>query len=87
MRRVIIDCHKKEEIWRDLTAQEEAARLAEIQLAIVEKGEQDKRTNKAQLIKALAELREMKQNRGVFSDADIDEKQSEVDALKNRLGG
>lgn len=85
MRRLIIDCGKKEEVWRDLTAQEEAVRLAEIEQAKTERRGEERKTAKAQLIKSLAELREMKLNITVFDAQDIATKQNEVDELKNRL--
>jgi hypothetical protein len=85
MQRLIIDCAKKEEVWQDLTAQEEAARLTESQVAIDNEIAEGKKRSKTQLIKALMELREMRQNRDVFTDVDIGEKQAEIDELKTKV--
>lgn len=82
MLKVIIDCQYAKAEYVELTTEEEAARLAEIAAAL-EQGMKDKiKRDKRQLITALAELREMKQNKDVFTDADIAEKQAEVDALR-----
>ena len=85
MRRLIIDCQKKEENWQELTPSEEVERLAETERAKAEKRAEDRKTAKAQLIKALAELREMKLNVAIFDIQDITAKQNEVDGLKDRL--
>ena len=85
MRRLIIDCQKKEETWQELTSQEEVERLVETERAKAEKRAEDRKTAKAQLVRALAELREMKLNVAIFDIQDITAKQSEVDRLKDKL--
>lgn len=83
MRRLIIDCEKKEEIWRDLTPQEEAARLAEIQAIELELDKQKVKDKRKAFLRVSLELREMRQNRDVFSDAEIAERQGELDSLRD----
>lgn len=82
MKKLVVDCLYGKTEYIDLTPEEEAIRLAEIQAAL-EQVEKDKvKQGKRQLITALAELREMKQNKDVFTDEDIAEKEAEADALK-----
>lgn len=82
MRRLIIDCEKKQEIWRDLTPQEEAARLAEIEAMQLELERQRVEGRRKAFLRTSLELREMRQNRDVFSDVEIAEKQAELDGLR-----
>ena len=82
MRRLIIDCSKKEEVWQDLTPQEESVRVAEIQAAQLELDRQKVKDKRKAFLRASTELREMRQNRDVFSDAEIAEKQAELDGLR-----
>lgn len=85
MQKLIVDCSGGRIEYVELTTEEEAARLAEIAAAL-EQGTKDKlKRDKHQLVTALTELREMKQNKDVFTDADIAEKEAEVDALKGSI--
>ena len=82
MRRLIIDCYKKEEAWQNLTAQEEAVRLAEIQATQLELDRQKVKDKHRAFLRVSIELREMKQNKDVFTDIEIAEKQIELDSLR-----
>ena len=82
MRRLIIDCITKQEIWQDLTPQEEAARLAESQAAQEEGDRQIVKGRRKAFLRTAVELREMRQNRDVFSAEEIAEKQAELDDLR-----
>lgn len=82
MRRLIIDCNGKEEVWQELTPVEETVRLAEIQAAKNEVNNQRIKEKHRAFLRVSLELREMRQNRDVFSDINIAEKQAELDGLR-----
>lgn len=85
MERVIVDCREGTAQVVALSVEEEAAHLAEIE-TIQERIKRDKvKAAKQELLKALVELREMKQNKDVFADEDIVEKEAEVDALRAKV--
>jgi len=85
MQRVIINCQTGQAEFVELSAKEESDRLAEIELGRQQADIQHRIEVKRLLIKELVELREMKQNRTLFDDADIAEKQAEVDRLQAEL--
>lgn len=86
MQQVIIDCQTKKTITVELSQVEievnEEARRVGVQRELIEQ----RKVNKKLLVSKFAELREMKQNRDVFSDEDIAELQAEIDTLKGKLG-
>lgn len=82
MQKVIIDCRTKEVSYVELGADEEAERLQEIEQNQIRRKAEEKKGGKRDLARAMAELREMRQNRDIFDDEDIEEKQEEVDRLK-----
>jgi len=86
MQRVVINCQTGQVEVIELSAKEESDRLAEIELGRQQADIQRRVEVKRLLVKELAELREMKQNRTLFDDADIAEKQAEVDRLQAELG-
>jgi len=81
MQKVILDCQTGKVEYVDLSSKEESDRLAEIELARQQGIIQRRLEVKRLLVKELAELREMRQNRTLFDDTDIAEKQAEVDRL------
>jgi len=81
MQRVVIDCQTGLTEVVELSPKEESDRLAEIELGRQQADIQHRIEVKRLLAKELAELREMKQNRTLFDDADIAGKQAEVDRL------
>lgn len=85
MQRVTMDCQTGQVMTIDLTPEEEAARLAEVEISKEQVRQGHKVETKRQLIKSLAELREMKLNPLVFTSEDIIEKQAEVDRLKGEV--
>lgn len=85
MIKVIVDCQHGVVEVLPLTPQEEEVRLAEIQEAIREAKKDKDKESKRQLLTMLAELREMKQNKDVFTDEDVAEKEAEIDRVKNLL--
>lgn len=85
MKKLVINCQYAKVEYVELTPEEEAVRLAEIQAVIEQETKDRNKQVKRQLVTALAELREMRQNRDVFTDEDIAEKQAEVDALQGRM--
>lgn len=85
MIKVIVDCQHGVVEVLPLTLQEEEVRLAEIQEAIREAKKDKDKESKRQLLTMLAELREMKQNKDVFTDEDVAEKEAEIDRVKNLL--
>jgi len=86
MQRVVIDCQTGQVEVVELSPKEESDRLAEIELGRQQADIQHRIEVKRLLIRELAELREMKQNRTLFDDTDIAEKQAEVDRLQTELG-
>lgn len=85
MQRLIIDCQTGKQVIEELTPDEESQRLKEIANNIaLEKAEREKEV-KRRLARELAELREMKAQKGIFSDEDISEKQKQVDTLAAML--
>lgn len=85
MQRIEIDCQTGEVKIFALSPEEETELVKEKEANRQREIAEQKKSAKRLLIKALAELREMKQNRDVFDDADLIEKQGEIDALKSRL--
>lgn len=85
MNRVIIDCQTNQTIIEELTPEEEAKRLEEIVGRVRQDKARRREQLKRQLAGELAELREMQQQRQIFDDGDISEKQAQVDALKIEL--
>lgn len=79
MQRVIIEGAKVRYV--NLTAQEETDLLAEIASRKVDEKVRGKKEAKQAVGKLMAELREMKQNRQIFSQQDLDDKQVEIDSL------
>lgn len=81
MQKIIIDCQTKQATYVELPIEEEATRLQESK-----QGQEElKKQLKRQLIMALSELREMKQERDFFTAEDLAEKQAEIDRIKNEL--
>ena len=85
MKKVIVDCQTGQVEIVDLSPKEESDRLAEIEEGKQQRIIEHRVEVKRQLAKELAELREMKQNRTLFDDTDIAEKQAEVDKLQAKL--
>lgn len=85
MKRITIDCQTKRTIVEDLTLEEETARLEEIAMSERQAAVRQRAELKRQLAGELAELREMREERRVFDDGDIVEKQAAVDALRAEL--
>lgn len=83
--RVQVDCQNREVKIFVLSPEEEAIFNAEKEERRQRDILEQKKTAKRLLVLRLAELREMKQNRDIFDDADLAEKQAEIDALKSRL--
>lgn len=79
MQKVIIEGGKVSYV--NLTAQEEVDLLAEIATRKADEKVRSKKEAKRAVGKLMAELREMKQNRQIFSQQDLDEKQVEIDSL------
>lgn len=79
MQKVIIEGGKVSYV--NLTAQEETDLLADIVTRKADEKMQGKKEAKRAVGKLMAELREMKQNRQIFSQQDLDDKQSEIDSL------
>jgi len=86
MQQLIINCQTGQAEVSELSPKEESDRLAEIELGRQQAVIQRRIEVKRLLVKELVELREMKQNRTLFDDADITEKQAEVDRLQTELG-
>jgi len=85
MQRLVINCQTYRQIVEDLTPEEETARLAEIAEYQRRQRAQRQGELKRLLANELVELREMQQNRQIFDDADITEKQIRIDELKDEL--
>jgi len=86
MQRVVIDCQTGQVEVIKLSIEEESNRISETEQAKELIEIQRKVEVKQQLVRELAELREMKLNRLVFTDEDIAEKQAEVDSHLVQLG-
>lgn len=82
MERVTIDCVTGKEIRVRLSAQEESARLAEAQAALLETDRQKVKERRKAFLRTSLELREMKLNPLIFNASEIAEKQAELDALR-----
>ena len=85
MKKVIVNCQTGQVDVIELSAMEESDRLAEIEEGKQQRIIEHRVEVKRQLIKELTELREMKQNRTLFDDTDIADKQVEVDKLQAKL--
>lgn len=85
MRQLVINCQTGQAEVVDLLPKEETDRLAEIELGRQQRIIERRVEAKKMLLKELVELREMKQNRTLFDDTDIAEKQVEVDRLQAEL--
>jgi len=81
MQRVVINCQTGQSEVIELSPKEESDRLAEIELSRQQEIIRRRLEIKRLLVKELAELREMRQNRTLFDDTDVAEKQAEVDRL------
>lgn len=85
MQRLEIDCQNGQKTWIDLALKEETIleneRQSNVQKALLE----NKLVTKRNLVQALLELREIRQNQDIFSNDDIAEKQSEINKLKEKL--
>ena len=79
MQKVTVDGNQVSYI--DLTAQEEQDLLADIATRQADEKTRGRKEAKRVIIGKLTELREMKQNRQIFSQQDLDEKQVEIDDL------
>lgn len=82
MQKVILDCKTQEVAYVDLSKPEELERLRETKEAEDRARMEVKLLAKKQLATNLAELREMKELKDVFTAEDIEAKQAEVDSLK-----
>lgn len=85
MQRLVIDCQSGNREYIELSKEEEDGHLAEAALRLEQARAEAKRAVKRQLVSDLAELREMRQNRDIFSDEDMAEKQARIDELKGKL--
>lgn len=85
MQKVEISCRSRRPVYTNLSPEEEIDRLQEIEREKTRQAVEVRKTLKRQLLVALTELREMRQNRDIFSDEDLAEKQAEIDKLKARL--
>lgn len=85
MQKLEISCRSGRGTYTDLSPAEETDRLQEIDREKTRQAVEGTKAVKQRLAKVLAELREMKQNKDVFDDEDISEKQGEVDGLKAQL--
>lgn len=81
MQRVTIDLQTGQAVYLDMTLQEEADHIAQGQARQLGDRTRGKKEAKQAVGKLLAELREMKQNRQIFSQQDLDDKQVEIDEL------
>lgn len=81
MQQVIIDLRTGQVSYVELTAQEEADHVQQGNARKLEEKVRGKKEAKQAVGKLMAELREMKQNRQIFSQQDLDEKQVEIDGL------
>jgi len=85
MQQLIINCQTGQAEVVRLNPEEEFERVRESELAKQLAEIQRRIEVKRLLVRELVELREMKQNRTLFDDTDIAEKQAEVDRLTSRL--
>lgn len=85
MQRIEIDCQTKQAVTINLTQAEIDAVNTERQGNIQKETAEIKRQAKKLVVAKLAELREMRQNRDIFSNEDIDNLQLEIDELKGKL--
>lgn len=84
MQRVIVSGGRRA-VYEDLTPAEEAARLAESAQEEVRLTNEARKEVKRKLLMTLLEIREMRQNRDVYTDEDIAGKQAEIDGLRGKL--
>lgn len=83
MQKVIIENDKVRYV--ELTPEEEAAHLAEAEAREVEEKTYEEAALKAQLVRELVELREMKLNPDLFTADDVAEKQTIADKVTEKL--